>query len=184
MVFERIGFLVLVGMSGALLIVVAGRAAAGVRLFLRCLRWGLATGGVTGAVAGGLAVLIGALRGDPWTPADVVLAGGLSGAVVGALIAVIPTLIGAVFVTDLVRQRHPLPAAEEDLRRDLIPVLRGVVLVLDVIVVVALIAAVAGGGWSSVAVSVPFILAGNVSVILMLWRADISIARLWSGLAG
>jgi hypothetical protein len=149
----------------------------GTRIYLRCLRWGLATGAVSGAAIGALLVLASAHRGTRWTPADVLL-DGLTGGVVGAIVALIPTLIGAAFVTDLLTRRHPDRCSPADVRGDLTGVFRAVAAVLDVIVVVIVIASRAG--LSGAAVAGGFIIAGNVCVALMLHRAGGSITRLWS----
>jgi len=57
-----------VGVSAALLFVVAGRAPAEARLFLRCMRWGVATGAVTGGLFGATVTLVGSIEGDPGSP--------------------------------------------------------------------------------------------------------------------
>jgi hypothetical protein len=150
------------------------------RIYLRCLRWGLATGAVTGAVTGALLVFASAVRGARWIPDDV-LFDGVSGAVVGTIVAVIPTLIGAMFVTDLLTRRPPERCAPEDVRRDLTGVFRAVAAVLDVIVVMVLIASRADV--AAIAVAVPFVVAGNICAGLMLHRAGNSITRLWSALS-
>ena len=105
------------------------------------------------------------------------LGGAVYGAVFGAIVALIPTLIGALFITDLLRQRHPRPTSEESMHGDLTSVFTVVVGVLDLIVIVALLAT--GAGLSSAAIALPLIVLANVSVIGMLWRARRSISRLW-----
>jgi len=62
--------------------------------------------------------------------------------------------------------------------RDVTAVFGVVMGVIDVPLFVALFAG--GNGWSSIAVSLPFIVAGHACVLLMLWRARRSIHRLWS----
>jgi hypothetical protein len=176
-----LGLLLLIGVTAALLVFAAGRVPARTRLFLRCLRWGFATGAVAGAVVGALVVLLGAIKGDPWTPWDVILGGGVTGTIVGGVVALIPTLIGATYITDLLGRRQPHPVSEDGVQRDLTPVMRAVVAVLDLIVVVALIAGGAAGvSLSSLGLSLGLALAGNAAVILMLGRARTSIGRLWS----
>lgn len=169
------------GVSAALLVVVAGRASDRVRLLLRCLRWGFATGAVTGAVFGACLPLIGSLRGDPGSPLGLMLGAGAYGAVIGAVVALIPTLIGAVFITDLLRQRHPRPTSEDGMYGDLTSAFAVVVGVLDLIVFVILIAT--GPGPSSAAIALLLIVVGNACVVLMLWRARRSISRLWLAVA-
>ena len=180
--FGYLGLALVLGVSAALLVVVAGRASDRVRLLLRCLRWGFATGAVTGAVFGASLPLIGAIRGDPGPPFGLMLGAGVYGAVFGAIVALIPTVIGAVFITDLLRQRHPRPTSEESMRRDLTSVFAVVVGVLDLIILVAVIAT--GPAVSSAAIVLPLILVGNACVVLMLCRARRSIARLWLAVAG
>ncbi len=176
-VFGYLGLALVLGVSSALLVVVANRASSGVRLSMRCLRWGLSTGAATGAVVAASLPVIGSLRGDPGSPLGLMLGSAVYGAIVGAVVALIPTLIGAAFVTDLLRQRHPHPASDEIVQRDLTQVFGVVVAVLDVIVLVALIAS--GADLSSAAIALPLIIIGNACVVLMLRRARRSIGRLW-----
>jgi hypothetical protein len=177
--FGYIGVALVVGVSAAILAVVAARASDRLRLFLRCLRWGVATGAVTGAVIGAMVLLLPGL-GNAAAPSLVGLTpvGVLSGAVIGALVSLIPSLIGAVFIADVVGQRRPPRSSEEVVQSDLTMIFRVVVGVLDAAVIVALIAS--GGGLSSVAVALPYIVVGNACVVLMLCRAKGSIGRLWS----
>lgn len=179
--FGYLGLALVLGVSAAILVVVAGRASDRVRLLLRCLRWGFATGAVTGAVFGGSLPLIGLLRGDPGSPVGWMLGDAVYGAIIGAIVALIPTSIGAMFITDLLRQRHPRPTSEESTHRDLTSVFTVVVGVLDLILLVPLIAT--GAVFSSAAIAVPLIAVGNACVIGMLWRARRSISRLWLELA-
>jgi hypothetical protein len=176
-----LGLVLVLGVSTALLVVVAGRASDRVRLLLRCLRWGFATGAVTGAVFGASLPLIGPVRGDPGPPFGLMLGAGVYGAVLGAVVALIPTLIGAVFITDLLRARHPSPTSEESMYGDLTSAFAVVVGVLDLIVVVSLV--VARPDLSAAAIALPLLVAGNASVVLMLWRARRSISRLWLAVA-
>lgn len=179
--FGYLGLALVLAVSSALLVVVACRASERVRLFLRCLRWGIATGAVTGAVFGASLPLIGSLRGDPGSPVGWMLGGAVYGAVIGAIVALIPTLIGAVFITDLLRQRHPRPTSEVSMHSDLTSVFAVVVGVLNLILFVALLAT--GAGLSSAAIALPLIVVGNASVVLMLWRARRSISQLWLAVA-
>ena len=172
-----LGLALVLGVSSALLIVVANRASSGVRLFIRCLRWGHATGAVTGAVLAASLPVIGSLRGDPGSPLGLMLGLAVYGAIVGTVVALIPSLIGAAVVTDLLRRRHPHPASEETVQGDLAPVFAGVVAMLDVIVLVALIAS--GADLAAAAIALPLIIIGNACVVLMLRRARKSISRLW-----
>jgi hypothetical protein len=149
---------------------------------MRCLRWGLATGAVTGAAFGASVTLVGTLRGDPSSTVGLLFGDAVVGAVIGAVAALIPTLMGTVFVTDLLRRRHPHPASEATVRSDLTAAFGVMVGALDVIVLVAVIAS--GAGPASAAVALAGIAAGNVCVLLMLWRARRSIARLWLAVAG
>lgn len=167
-----LGVALLTGVTAALLVVVANRASLPVRLFLRCLRWGVTTGAVTGAVVGAMVMVV--------SQPELIFVGLFVGAFFGILVSLIPTLIGTVFITDLLRHRHPQPASDEDLRPDLTSAFRFVVGALDLLVVVILVASGAG---SSVVVGVPFLLVANACMALMLWRARRSISRLWSGTA-
>ncbi len=172
-----LGVALVIGMSVALLAVVAGRASDRVRLFLRCLRWGVATGTATGAVIGAMIPLVGTLRGGH-SPSQLNLVWGLgvAGAVVGAAVSLIPTMVGAVFITE--RQRYSYPSADDDVQSDVTAVFGVVIGVINVPLLVVLFTG--GNGWSSIVVSLPFILAGNACVLLMLWRARRSIGRVLS----
>lgn len=171
----------LLAVSTVLLGAVVSQPSNGARLFVRCLRWGLATGSVTGAVFGAALPLIESLRGDPGLLLVWVLGGVVSGAILGAIVSVIPTLLGGVFVTALLRHRHRHPSSEESVQRDLTAAFGVVVAVLDVILFVTLIA---NGALSPAAIAVPLIVVGNACVVLMLRRARRSISRLWLAIAG
>ncbi len=168
-----LGVALVIGTSAALLAVVAGRASDRVRLLLRCLRWGVATGAATGAVIGAMIPLVGA---HSLSQLNLVFGLGLYGAVIGALVSLIPTLVGAAFITN--RQHYPYPSAADDVQRDVTAVFGVVMGVIDVLLFVALL--VGGNGWSSIVASLPFIVAGNACVLLMLWRARRSIRRVLS----
>ncbi len=177
-----IGLALVVGVTSALLVVVADRASSGVRLFMRCLRWGLATGAMTGAAFAASLAVIGSLRGYPGSPWGLMLGSAVYGAVIGAIVALIPTLIGAAVVTDLLRRRHPHQSSEASVQRDLTGAFAVVVALLDVILLVVLLAT--GAGLSSAAIALPLVVGGNVCVVLMLWRARTSISRLWLEVSG
>lgn len=142
--FGYLGLALVLGVSAAILVVIAGRASDRVRLLLRCLRWGLATGAVTGAVFGASLPLIGSLRGDPGSAVGWMLGDAVYGAIIGAIVALIPTLIGVMFITDLLRQHHPPPTSEESMHSDLTSDFTVVVGVRDLILLVALIATGSG----------------------------------------
>ena len=180
--FRYLALALVLGVGSALLAFVVSRASSGVRLFMRCLRWGLATGAVTGAVVGASLPLAGSLRGDTGLLLGFMFGGVVYGAVIGAVVAVIPSLIGASVVTDLLRQRHPHPSSEESVHSDLTSVFGVVVAVLDGIVLVAMIAS--GPDVSSAAIAFSLVVVGNACVVLMLCRARRSIGRLWFTAAG
>ena len=171
-----------ISVSSALLVVVARRAPARVRLFLRCLRWGAATGAVTGGVVGAMVLLLSAIGSEqaPWlvrlTPA-----GALYGAVIGVIVSLIPSLIGAAVIAETVGQRHPHPSSEESVERHLTAIFRGVVGLLDAALLIAVIAG--GASLSDLGTALPFFVAGNACVVLMLCRAKGSIGRLWTAAA-
>lgn len=180
--FGYLGVALVLGVGSALLAVVVSQASSGVRLFMRCLRWGVATGAVTGAVVGACLPLIGSFRGDTGSLLAFMFGGVVYGAVSGAIVALIPTLIGASVVTDLLRQRHPHPSSEESVHSDLTSVFGVMVAVLNGIVLVAVIAS--GAGLSSATIALSLTVVGNACVALMLWRARRSISRLWFTAAG
>lgn len=138
------------------------------RLYVWCVLWGLATGAVVGSVTGALLAAYD-LR--------FLLLGLLAGAVIGAIVAVIPSLLGAVVVTAVISSRHPHPASEEDVRRDLGTLVFAVVGTLDALLLVAIF--LWGDGSSSLVRSLPFVAAGNVAAAVVLRPARTSIARTW-----
>lgn len=77
----------------------------------------------------------------------------------------------------VLRRRHPHPASEASVERDLTGVFAAVVAVLDVILLLALLAS--GGGFSSAVISLMLLVVGNGFAVLMLCRARRSISRLW-----
>lgn len=178
-----LGLFLVLAVGSAVLVVFATRASKGVRLFLRCLRWGLATGAVTGALFGASLPLIGSVGGGPGPVSPFMVGGLVYGAIIGAVVAVIPTVIGAVFIRDMLMHRHPEPSSEESVHRDLTAAFGVVVGALDVILVVVLVAVMAGGtDVSAAAFSFAALLAGNGCVAVVLWRARTSISRLWIGI--
>ena len=175
-----LGLFLVLGVGSALLVVFARRASRSMRVFLRCVRWGLSIGVVTGALFGAALPVVGLLEGDAGPILTWALVGLFYGAIVGAVVAVIPTMIGAVFVRDLLLNRYSQPSSEESVLRDLTAAFSVVVGVLDVILLAVLVAVMASGtDVASAALSFAFFLAGNVCVAAMLWRARISITRLW-----
>lgn len=138
-------------------------------LYLRCVLWGIATGAAVGGVMGALVPVVA----DP----TFLLLGLVAGVVIGALVAVLPSLVGAAVVTAVVRARHPHPASEDDVRRDVGTLCCAVVGTLDALLLVAIF--LGGGGFSSVLSSLPYVAAGTASAALVLWPARTSIARAW-----
>jgi hypothetical protein len=180
-VVRYLGLALVLGVSTALVGVVVSQPSSSLRLFVRCLRWGLATGAATGALFGGVVSLIGAFTGDPGAALGLTLVGVVIGGVAGAIVAILPTLIGGVLVMTVLRQRHPHPASEASIERDLTGVFAVVVATLDVILLVALLAS--GADFSSAVTSLLLLMTGNACVVLMLWRARRSISRLWFAIA-
>jgi hypothetical protein len=180
--FGYLALALVLSVGSALLAFVVSQASSDVRLFMRCLRWGVATGAVTGAVVGACLPLIGSLRGDTGSLLGFMFGGVVYGAVIGAVVALIPTLIGASVVTVRLRQRPPHPSSEESVHSDLTSVFGVVIAVLHAILLVVMIAS--GPGLSSAAIALSLIVVGNACVVLMLWRARRSIGRLWFTAAG
>jgi hypothetical protein len=172
-----LGLALVLGVSTALVGVVVSQPSNSVRLFVRCLRWGLATGAATGAVFGGVVSLIGAFTGDPGAALGLTLVGVVIGCVAGAIVALLPTLIGGLLVMAVLGQRHLHPASEVSVERDLTGVFAVVVATLNVILLVAVLAS--GGDLSSAVTSLLLLVVGNACAALMLWRARRSISRLW-----
>ena len=69
-----------------------GRHTACLRVFLRCLRWGVATGAATGGVIGVLVVAVSGLRSGASLLGLIPIAV-LYGTVIGALVSVIPSVL-------------------------------------------------------------------------------------------
>lgn len=150
-------------------------------LYLRCVAWGLATGASTGAVFGVITIWgVGSGRRDTVMPSLVdaltgTAFGALLGAVIGTMVSIIPSLVGGLLVTRLIDHLHPQPRAIVRLQRDL----RRIFAVFGTVLNVALLLAIftRGKGLSSVTSILPYILAGDVWIALMLWRASASISR-------
>ncbi len=176
------GLALVLGVSTALVGVVVSQPSNSFRLFVRSLRWGVATGAATGAAFGGIASLLGSFNKDAGPALGLTLAGVVIGGVAGAIVALLPTLIGGLLITAVLARRHPQPTSEASVRRDLTGIFAAVVAVLDVILLVALVAG--GDGFSSAAIAVPLIAVGNACVVVMLRRARTSISRLWVEVAG
>ncbi len=98
--------------------------------------------------------------------------------IIGAIVALLPSLLGGLFVSVVIEGRHPRPADEDAVRRDLSRLFADVVALLDVVV----IAAVASGGESlnSVASLLAFLVPGNAAVGALLCPAGQSISREWA----
>ena len=177
-----IGVALVVGVGAAILVVVASRASRPVRVFLRCLRWGVATGAATGGVIGAMVLLVPGLSdGDGRSLVGLTPVGALYGAVIGGIVSLIPTLVGASVVAGLIGPRHPHPSSEEAVKSDLTVIFRAVVGVLDAAVLIAFFAS--NPDLASLAYTLTFMVAGNACVVLMLCRARGSIGRLWSAVA-
>ena len=82
----------------------------GLRLFLRCLRWGIATGAATGAVIGA-AIGAPALRGG--LSIGLALGGALYGVIIGAVVAVVPSVPCGLLVSVVLERRHSDDASRE-----------------------------------------------------------------------
>ena len=154
-----------------------GPHAACLRVFRRCLGWGVATGAATGAVIAVLVVAVSGL-GSGASLLGLIPVGVLYGTVIGALFSVIPSALGGLVVTTLIWWRHPHPSSGEAVEGDLSGIFRAVVVLLNAALLMAFIAG--GAGLSSVAISLSFVVAGNACVVMMLCRASESIGRSWS----
>ena len=78
-----------------------------VRLYLRWIAWGLATGAAVGGTAGSV---IGVLVATSAGPALAAI-GVAAGTIYGALVAVVPTVLGGFVVVVVLLRRHPHPAS-------------------------------------------------------------------------
>ena len=146
----------------------------GLRLFLRCLRWGIATGAATGAVVGA-AIGAPAVRGG--LSLGLALGGAFYGVIIGAIVAVVPSVPGGLVVALVLERRHRDATSREAVERDLTVMLSGVVGVLDAALLLAMF--LAGNGLSTLVRAMPLVLLANACVGVMLWRARASIARLF-----
>ena len=145
----------------------------GLRLFLRCLRWGIATGAATGAVVGA-AIGAPAVRGG--LSLGLALGGALYGVVIGAIVAVIPSVPGGLVVSLVLERRHRHETSREALEQDLNLMFFGVVGVLDATLLLAMF--LLGNGLSTLVSALPVVLLAHACVAVMLWRARASITRL------
>ena len=145
----------------------------GLRLFLRCLRWGIATGAATGAVVG---AAIGAPAEGGGLSLGLAMAGALTGVIIGAIVAVVPSVPGGLLVSLVLERRHRHGPSREAVERDLNLMLYGVVGVLNAALLLAMF--LAGNGLSTLMAAIPVVSLANACVGLMLWRARASITRL------
>lgn len=145
------------------------------RLYVRCLGWGLATGAVVG---GGFGLIIGLLAGATGGGVYLMSIAVLAGLVYGIAAAAVPTMLGGVAVVVVLGWRHPCPAFQEAVRRDLTVVFGAVVGLLDLVVLVCWAAL---GGWATLHVVAAVLVAIDAATVLMLRPARTSIARAWSG---
>ncbi|MEA2900600.1 MAG: hypothetical protein QOH36_487 [Actinomycetota bacterium] len=148
------------------------------RLFGRGLLWGLAVGASTGGLTGVLVAVVAAAV-DEGLLSILVLAplGALYGVVLGALVSVIPSVLGALVIASVIPWRHPHPAGEDAVARDLGLLFVTVVAVLDGAIFVGFV--LSGQGLSSIVPSLPFLALGNGWVALVLRRAGTSLTRVW-----
>lgn len=150
-------------------------------LFAQGLWAGVTIGAVTGGVVGTLVVgVVSLVGGGPTGSAtDVVLTpfGAAYGLVAGTLLAVVPSVVGAAAVTAVVSRRHPLPATQEALERQLEGIFQAVVVLLDAAVVALLLAT--GTSAAGAVVAVPTVAAANGCVAVMLCRNRGPMARAW-----
>lgn len=147
-------------------------------VYVRCVLWGLATGAVTGALTGLILVVVTVVsNGDAGGVVGALVAAALLGLLVGTVVAVLPSVLGAGVVVVVLASRHPHPTSENAVRRDLGVLFAAVVGVLDLLLLAAV--GLGGKGLASVADSLPFVLAGNALVALVLGPARASITRAW-----
>jgi hypothetical protein len=143
-------------------------------LYVRCVGWGVATGGATGGLAGVIIGVLGLLGGQPL---GLAVLGVILGALIGVVVAVIPSVLGGVVVTGVISARHPRPAVEEAVRRDLLEVFSVIVGLLDGLFLFAVI--VIGADLRYLAGALPYLAAVNVCVAVMLRWAGAQLARAW-----
>lgn len=163
-------------LSATVLAVLADWGPGAPRVFLRSMRWGIGTGAATGALVGFTVVLVSG-SGDAIGAVGVALFVAPIGAIVGSAVAIVPSVVGGLVLTGVIRRRHPQPASEEAVRRDLERMFQAVAVVLNA----GLLAALAtGDGVSALISALPSLAAGNACVALMLCRARAPIGRAWS----
>ena len=153
-----------------------------IRLYLRCVRWGLTAGAVAGAGTLAYAALAGHLEEladgeDLGSRLGQALSGAMTGVPFGMVVAVIPTLIGGLLVLSILWGSHPRPASVGAVRLDLGVACYGLTAILAGAVVFA--ALLEGGG--SVGEVLPYVLVPTAWVFVVLWPAVRSIARGWAG---
>ena len=150
----------------------AARTVGAGTLYLRCVAWGLATGASTGAVFGLITIWgVGAGRRDTVMPSLIdaltgTAFGVLLGTVIGSVVSVIPSVVGGLFVTGLIGHLHPQPSSTTGVQRDLRRIFVVFVAALNTALLLAIFTR--GNGLSSVTSIIPYIVAGDVSVALML----------------
>jgi len=89
--------------------------------------------------------------------------------------ALLGAVIGGLLVTGLIGHLHPQPSSTTGVQDDLGRILAVFVAVVNTALLLTIFTR--GKGVSSVVTSLPYILVGDVSVALMLWRASTSISR-------
>lgn len=156
-----------------------GRCTSALRLFTRCLVWGVATGAAAGAAVGAagalLAVFSGPSLGELFEAALII---GFYGTVLGAIVAILPSVLGGLLVTEVIRHRHPQPSMAGPVRRDLGLIFYGLVSLLNAGVLLAIL--VYGTGVASRASGLPYLMVADACVALMLHRARGSISHAWA----
>ena len=94
------------------------------------------------------------------------------------MVAVVRSVLGAAVVAVVINRRHPQPASEEAVRRHLTTLFCAVVLLLDAAVLLALVSAGADGTY--LAGALPYLVATNACVAVVLRRAGRDLARTWA----
>lgn len=154
-----------------------------IRLYLRCLRWGLTAGAVAGAGTIAYAALAGHLEElsdgeDIGSRLEQAVSGAVAGVPFGMIVAVIPTLIGGLLVLSILWGSHPRPASVGAVRRDLGVTCYGLTAILAGAVVFATLL---DSGASALGEVLPYVLVPTAWVFVVLWPAVQSIARGWAG---
>lgn len=137
-------------------------------LYRQCIRWGIPTGAVTGAVTAGAA--------DVSAGAPLAFAG--YGSIVGAPAALVPAGIGGLLVVDVIPRRHPHPSSEKAVVHDLSVLFCSLVGCLNVVFLLAVLAFT--DDRSLIGRLLPSIAVANACVAFMLYRARTAIASEWS----